>query len=86
MPKMKKTAKQIKEDKKEKPITREFRAWYLSIPQKDVYLTRKQIIKELAINDYKFANFLSGSSTPNIWERKIIIEIAGKNIFNPKES
>lgn len=82
---MKKTPKELKMDKKEKPITKEFRKWYFSLSAEKIYLIRKDIIVKLGITGYKFANFLSGTSTPNVWERKIIVEIAETNIFNPKD-
>lgn len=81
---MKKTPKEVKLDKKNKPITKEFRSWYFSLSADTIYLVRKDLITKLAITPYKFSNFLSGTSTPNIWERKIIVKIAGENIFNPK--
>ncbi len=62
-------------------MTKKFRDWYLSLPF-NVKAEIKQKIKEACeIKEYTFQNWLAGTSI-NKYERDIINQIAGKNIWD----
>lgn len=66
---------------KRKKLHNNFRDWYFSQEYGKVKNIKKSIIENCKIDKYKFNNWLNGYSSPSLFERKKINEIAGKNIF-----
>lgn len=63
------------------PLTLILRDWYFSLPMKDTREYKKKIIDQCEINEFKWRNWLNGTSRPNRFERSKINEIIGYNLF-----